>query len=146
MQMSAAVITAQATNKVKSVVPSGSMLPSQPLGENYSKNDPAKQSRYLSWYWRDYSITRQNRRSGSALVGKVHAPEVSPGIKDLDTQFVDSIIRVSDANHAKFLSFLRHSVQDLDTRAERGRKRSPKQGTKAADSDRLGRRVQSLPL
>src|ERR1700735_361571 len=45
MQMRAAVTTPQATSKVKTVVPSGSMLPSQPLGKDYTKNNPAKRTR-----------------------------------------------------------------------------------------------------
>jgi hypothetical protein len=45
MQISAAVITAQATSKVKSVVPSGSMLPLLPASaEDYAKNDPARRA------------------------------------------------------------------------------------------------------
>src|SRR5271156_4229926 len=76
----------------------------------------------------------------------MHAPEVVRGVEDFNTQFVDPIVRVSYANHAKFLGFLRHSVQNLDTGPKRGRERSPKQGAKTADGDRFGRRVQALSL
>src|ERR1700746_498574 len=80
----------------------GSIAPIQCLGDRSAIGE--REAR-LAQIWR---LISERILCGEAFVGELDAPEIAGGIEDLDAQFKAAVVfRVTHADHAEFLRFLR---------------------------------------